>query len=298
MVSRVLTIFPGALGDLMLFAPTIAAIARRHPEAGIELMARYELAEFAVGRLPVSRAHSIDRREVALLFHDGGDDGARSFFRAFDLIYCFFNSDDDRFRQRLVAACTPGEVTFHRFRSDATEHIAAAYMKDVIGDARVEPATITLLPSDKEGASRLIRRLVGDEQFVAILPGSGSAKKNWPIEKFVALGDAVKSRRTVFILGPAERILEDALRAAGHLVIKDQALGAIAAITSMALAFVGNDSGVSHLAAATGSCGIVLFGPTDPHRWRPLGRVAVLHREPVEAIEVADVLAALRAEIR
>ena len=58
--------------------------------------------------------------------------------------------------------------------------------------------------------------------------------------------------------------LEDALRAAGHLIIKNQSLGTVAAIASMASAFVGNDSGVSHLAAATGTPGVVLFGPTDP----------------------------------
>lgn len=70
MSTRVLIIFPGALGDLICLAPTIAAIARRHRSAELELMARYELAEFAVGRLGITRAHSIDRREVALLFRE------------------------------------------------------------------------------------------------------------------------------------------------------------------------------------------------------------------------------------
>src|SRR5580704_10102736 len=64
MAARVLIIFPGALGDLICLAPTIHAITRRHRGAEIELMARMELAEFAVGRLRITRAHSIDRRDA------------------------------------------------------------------------------------------------------------------------------------------------------------------------------------------------------------------------------------------
>jgi heptosyltransferase III len=101
----------------------------------------------------------------------------------------------------------------------------------------------------------------------------------------------------VFILGPAESSLRDELSATRHRIIKDQPLGIIAAIASMASAFVGNDSGVSHLAAATGTRGVVLFGPTEPRRWRPLGRVTVLQREPIDSIEVSDVLAVLQREI-
>ena len=71
MTSRVLIIFPGALGDLICLAPTIAAIARRHPDAELELMARDGVgANSPVGRLGITRAYSIDRREVAMLFRE------------------------------------------------------------------------------------------------------------------------------------------------------------------------------------------------------------------------------------
>ena len=61
----------------------------------------------------------------------------------------------------------------------------------------------------------------------------------------------------------------------------------------MASAFVGNDSGISHLAAAIGTPGVVLFGPTDPRRWRPLGEVKVLacsSLHDLQALEVAQAL--------
>ena len=294
MASRVLIIFPGALGDLILLAPTIAVIARHHRYAELELMARYELAEFAVGRLDVARGHSIDRREVALLFRDAESAPAHSFFSAFDRIYCFFNTEDPDFRRRLIAACARGEVTFHRFRLDAEGHVATAYMKDVTRDAKHKDASINLLPNDVEAAARIVKA----KDFIAIFPGSGSSKKNWPIEKFCALADLLHVKTpAVFICGPAEDSVEKVLHASGHVTTKNQPLGTIAAIARRASAFVGNDSGVSHLAAATGTRGAVLFGPTDPAKWRPLGRVTVLHREPIDSISVGDVMSALGREI-
>src|ERR1700719_2937157 len=128
MSARVLIIFPGALGDLICLAPTIAAIARRHRRAEIELMARNELAEFAVSRLGIVRAHSIDRREVTLLFRESADDDgeqARLFFSPFERIYCFFSADDPGFRRALTNASAPGAATFHPFRPQRKGHVAA-----------------------------------------------------------------------------------------------------------------------------------------------------------------------------
>src|SRR5216684_7106246 len=93
---RVLVIFPGALGDLLCLVPAVCAIAHRNPGATLELMARGELARFAVGRLGFARGHSIDRREVGHLFaaDERVSEYAREFFGAFDHVYSFFAADD------------------------------------------------------------------------------------------------------------------------------------------------------------------------------------------------------------
>ena len=269
MSSRVLIIFPGALGDLICLVPTIAALARRHPDAELELMARAELGEFAVGRLGITRAYSIDRREVAMLFRESADDDdrPRRFFSVFNRIYCFFNSDDPLFQGALNAASGPEAVTFHPFRPRGEGHVAAGYLRDVTGNANLAGNSVHLLPSDVEDAARAISEIAEPKKFVAIFPGSGSPTKNWPIEKFLALADRLSEEtRAVFSLGPAEGSLDAVLHAAGHATIRNQPLGVVAAIARMASAFVGNDSGVSHLAAATGTPGVVLFGRTDPFR--------------------------------
>jgi heptosyltransferase-3 len=99
----------------------------------------------------------------------------------------------------------------------------------------------------------------------------------------------------VFVHGPAEAALESALAAHRSATLRGLELGAVAGIARLATAFVGNDSGVSHLASAAGACGVMLFGPTDPARWRPLGKIAVIRREPIASIEPAEVYAAICA---
>jgi hypothetical protein len=79
----------------------------------------------------------------------------------------------------------------------------------------------------------------------------------------------------------------------GPRVIANVELAEVAALARLARGFVGNDSGVSHLAAAAGAPGLAIFGPTDPARWRPLGRTTVIRREPLSALTMQEVEAAL-----
>jgi ADP-heptose:LPS heptosyltransferase len=300
-INRLLVIFPGALGDLMCLMPAIVAISRRHPGASVELMARFELARLAAGRSVVVRGHSIDAREVGELFADESSGGARRFFGDFDRVYSFFASDDLRFRARLAAA-TDGEVSFHPFRPGGEGHVSAGYLSAIgegvsLIDKRLEPTS-----DDLAAASRALAESKCDSSnLIVIFPGSGSPGKNWPPDKFAALASKLSlSNRAsvVVILGPAEASLEAIFREVGFPVLKDLDLPTVAAIARIASAFVGNDSGVSHLAAAVGAPGVVIFGPTDPARWRPLGpgggaRISVLSREPIDSIatrEVADAI--------
>jgi heptosyltransferase-3 len=323
-IKRVLVIFPGALGDLMCLMPALVAISRRHPGASIELMARFELARLVAGRTVVARAHSIDAREVGALFTESGAESARRFFADFDRIYSFFASDDRRFRARLAAA-TDAVVSFHPFRpdSDGDGHVSGAYLRSIDAavshsDSRLEPTSDDLAAA----ARALVESKCGSSNPIVIFPGSGSPAKNWPAAKFAAFAAKLTNRAAhpsykvphptldderrplpiqgegkscAVILGPAEVALEPIFREAGVPVAKNLDLPTVAAIARVASAFVGNDSGVSHLAAAVGASGVAIFGPTDPARWRPQGsgRIAVLRREPIDSIEVREVVDAL-----
>jgi ADP-heptose:LPS heptosyltransferase len=320
-IRRALVIFPGALGDLMCLMPALGAISRRHPGASVELMARFELARLAAGRTVVARGHSIDAREVGELFADETSGGARRFFGDFDRVYSFFASDDARFRARLAAA-TDGQVSFHPFRPDGEGHVSAGYLREIDAAASAMGARLEPTPDDLAAASRVLAESGCDSSnLIAIFPGSGSPGKNWPGEKFAALAARLPKRSGILrsadsapndkeagrndergsrlvILGPAETSLEPIFREAGVPVLKDLELPTVAAIARLAAAFVGNDSGVSHLAAAVGAPGVVIFGPTDPARWRPMGpggdaRIRILRGEPIDSIATGEVVCAI-----
>ena len=118
-----------------------------------------------------------------------------------------------------------------------------------------------------------------DGHRVALHAGSGGAAKRWPPERFAALAGEICGwdARPVLIEGPQDGDLTDAIRAeAAHLGVElAVAFGldipALAHLLAGCTAYVGNDSGVSHLAGLLGLPTLALFGPTDPAIWSPLG---------------------------
>jgi heptosyltransferase-2 len=291
--GRGLIIFPGALGDLICLIPAIRALGRRYPTFEFELMAREELARFAERRLTIVAGHSIDRREIALLFSEGGGESnlAHIFFRQFDRIDCFFAFDNNRFRSSLRQAAR-SEVSFYPFRPAGTGHVAECYLR-AIGAAISELGgnSIELLPDDLRRAQQKLHAFgLEPGRFVLILPGSGSARKNWPAENFALLADRIELiQRVVVVLGPAETGLAPSFQARTLSMVTDTELGELASIARLSRCFIGNDSGVSHLAAAAGSRGLVIFGPTDPERWRPIGDVKTIQKDPLQSLALDQV---------
>ncbi len=300
--KSILVIFPGALGDLICLIPTLQALAKRHDGAPLELMARAELARFATGRLGVAHGHSIDRREVAQLFAAGAGPiavEARAFFGSFAQVCSFFASDDEHFIAALDAASS-GRASHFPFRPPAAGHVAAGYLREI--DVTVSEEEAARLDCSfelhREDLDMAEDRLAGLGLYVGnyalILPGSGSIAKNWPAQNFVALAEMLARRmRPLVVLGPAEAGLEPIFTARALPVVANIELAEVAALARLAGCFVGNDSGASHLAAAAGARGVAIFGPTDPERWRPLGRTTVMRREPLSALAPAEVAAAL-----
>ena len=121
---------------------------------------------------------------------------------------------------------------------------------------------------------------VGD--FAVIHPFSGGPKKNWPLENFRAL--AARLPLTVKWSAGPEEILDDAVR------FND--LYKLGCWLSTARVYVGNDSGISHLAAAVGTPVVAIFTCTDPRVWAPRGtHVIVLENPSLEDVSRAVHLA-------
>lgn len=162
----------------------------------------------------------------------------------------------------------------------------------------LEVEAVFFLPADEANAAAkpLLERL--GERFVAIHPGSGSSRKNWPADRFAALAREFSSNHPwLLVEGPADRDAASLLRdLPGAVVGRDLPLGVLASVLSKARLYVGNDSGISHLAAAVGAPSLVLFGPTDPNVWGPRGRrVRALRAEgALQHLAVSSVVTAAR----
>ena len=213
-------------------------------------------------------------------------------------------------------------VSFHPFRPGGDGHVSAGYLRTVDADASQVVTRLEPTADDLAAASRVLAESKCDAAgLVVIFPGSGSPAKNWPAHKFAAL--AAMLAKGSGILRSADSALNDkedgqkdkeyyAWSRLGRLkrrsnlsfarpsvpVLKDLDLPTVAAVARLASAFVGNDSGVAHLAAAVGTPGVAIFGPTDPARWRPLGpgggaQITILRRVPIDSIEPREVAGAL-----
>jgi ADP-heptose:LPS heptosyltransferase len=132
-----------------------------------------------------------------------------------------------------------------------------------------------------------LTRHASGKKVLVLHPGAGSPRKRWPMERFMDLASAVAedgSAEVVCLVGPAERDLlslltREAARWGGR-VEPVQDLEKVLDWLQGAACFVGNDSGLTHLAAYGGTPTIAVFGPTNPDRWAPLGRsVKVLRGE-------------------
>ena len=147
---------------------------------------------------------------------------------------------------------------------------------------------LPLLPTDSS--------LARVEGATVIHAGSGSPAKNWPVDRFAALGKRLEAsgHRIAWLRGPAEGAPPPG--AAAFTQLADLSLKALAATLASSRLFIGNDSGVSHLAAAVGASTFALFGPTDPGVWRPDGPRVVTLRAPskqMTSLEVGAVVSCL-----
>ncbi len=267
--ARALVVFPGALGDLILLVPALAAL--RGAGQRIELSVRRALADLARAILPGPQGPAADGAAVASFFGAALDPALAAWLRGAARVDAWLGPDDTV--RRHVRALGVDDVRSHRVeRGDGDVHATIAYAR-ALG---VEPA-----PMPRVGAHWLAGAAAPSRpRALVVHPGAGARAKRWTAEGFRAVADAWRERggETVVLLGPAEENDVGWWRATGHEIAARLDLRDAAALIASAPWYVGNDSGMSHLAGLLARRGAVLFGPTRAARWRPLGgSLAALH---------------------
>lgn len=298
-MNRIAVIHAGAIGDLIQTLPTLAAVRRRWPAASITLIARPERA--ALARLAGTVDACVDIESCGLWRFFGDAPAGAPLPPALaetDLVLDFLTGGA---LERYMAGGMSPVVTFAPLPPAEWDRPAAEWINrqaaERLGLAEFPPTPEIPVPAAAIEAARglLAARGIGGA-FIAIHPGSGSLKKNWPIERFVEIARRLRrdrDRPIVWLAGPAE--LERGTLGGVGDAIGDLALDQVAAVLAAADGYVGNDSGVTQIASAVrrpdgGATPVLtLFGPTDARIWSPRGsHVRVLRAEDgrMESIDV------------
>jgi len=147
-------------------------------------------------------------------------------------------------------------------------HAAVAHLPFVFHPALPPPPGVPRIPVPEVPRTRVV-----------VHPFSGSLRKNWPLDRFETVARELNAEWAVAPDG-SERFSN---------------LYDLACWLAGARVFIGNDSGVTHLASAVETPVVALFGPTDPKVWAPRGpQVEIIEKPQIEEIEIDDVLAAAR----
>ncbi|MBT4485028.1 MAG: glycosyltransferase family 9 protein [Candidatus Latescibacteria bacterium] len=265
---NILLIRTGGLGDSLLTLPVAHTIKKIHSDMKFHILGNEMM--LSVARLSgiFDRYHYIDTGGFYKIFSDSApSEFLRSFFSKFDIVYFFTTAPEKEIKKTIIdSGARNCHVLDPRKPNNLKGHIAD-HLMTILGESHISPplAISTEFTIDQS----LTRKRSG----VLIHPGSGSRSKNWPLKNFIRLAESVTSQVS-FLLGPAEieRGMEKDILSEVFHVIKTESLSELLQVLSEAELYVGNDSGVSHLAAMCGTPCVVLFGATDPAVWRPVGR--------------------------
>ncbi|HWI57599.1 MAG TPA: glycosyltransferase family 9 protein, partial [Bacillota bacterium] len=279
--GKILVIRGGAIGDFILTLPAIAALRRQFPEARLEVLGYPHIVQLAMAGGLVNQAHPIDARPLAGFFARSGElaQDLVDFFSEFDLILSYLYDPDGIF-QTNVGRCSPAQFIAGPHRPDerAKLHATRTYLKPLerLAIFEADPVPRLDLAAQPEFPNQLV-----------LHPGSGSERKNWPEAKWAALLQALinsTSFQLLLVGGEAEgerlQRLSAALPPARTRVAQSLPLADLASLLARSEGFIGHDSGISHLAAAVGLPGVVLWGDTVEEVWRPPSDKVVVLRHP------------------
>jgi len=278
--AALLIVHQGALGDLVCIFPVIAALRRHFRPVGI--LCQEHLGRLAAAEGLVEASLPIEAAWTASLF--AGDAGleARRLFAPYTHFLAFSRSETlvsslQRLGDTRVCRIPPRPAAGRRV------HVAEHALEHIRGCGLL-PEHERTLPETAASATAPVEK--NRSKTVLIHPGAGSPRKRWPLEGFQDVAVQLEALRLSpeFVIGPAEQDLLPELARREAFVHRPVGSLDLLALLRSAAAYIGNDSGVSHLAAWAGLPSVVIFGPTDPARWRPRGDAVEIVQPPLDCM--------------
>lgn len=268
--GKILVIRGGAIGDFILTFPVLSALREQFPETHLEVLGYPHIADLAVAGGLVQRARSIEAQPLAGFFARSGNlsQELREYFASFDIIISYLY-DPDKIFQTNVASCSKAQFIAGPHRPDENRKIHAAKVF-------LQPLERLAIFEAEETPRLWLQSRATSFNQLAFHPGSGSERKNWPVKNWAELIETTLAETDYPILlvgGEADasrlQFLGGTIPRARLEIAENLKLVDLAARLQNCAGFVGHDSGISHLAAALGLPGLLLWGDTVEEIWRP-----------------------------
>jgi heptosyltransferase-3 len=295
---------PGAIGDCVLNLPLAEFMKESLAPGGVDILGHTEYIGILPGRTCVNGVRSIDSTDLHRLFVESktfdlaDGDPLINVFADYAWIVTFLGEADSDFEQNLIftANCShSAEVITLSMKPPKGyhQHITDFYRQQFIEQsgsslehwpARSSNSLVRATPADRAAGKTLLQDAGVDlsTKLVVIHPGSGGRSKCWHLDNFLAVAKELCSSGTevVFMLGPAEqeRFSRARLKDVNSVAtcLADLSLTQVLQVLSCTDGFVGNDSGITHLAAGMGIRTLAVFGPTNPAVYAPIGPVVTV----------------------
>lgn len=309
MKPAILVIRGGAIGDFVLTLPAIRLLREAFPNAHIEILGYKHIVSIACGRYYADASRSIEYGPLAAFFVPNGElpQDLVEYFGGFQQVVSYL-FDPDKIFEGNLRRCGVKHYIHVSPKIDDSAHASlqlALPLQQLALYLEGFAAELFPLPEDRSEAESLLAGKAGP--FVALHPGSGSERKNWPVERWADVAAHILDRSPeatlILVGGEADFERLDRLQAIlppGRVhELRNVSLPILAALLSKCRLFLGHDSGISHLAAASGAPCVLLFGPTDPGVWAPTNPGVTVVSGPKGALEeifVQDVERAIEAK--
>lgn len=297
--QRAAILQPGAIGDCILTLPLAAFMKETLQLGAIDMLGHADYVGILPGRTCIDCVRSIDTMDLHRLFVESpkfdlkDGDPLINIFSDYNWIATFLGEPNSSFEQNLIFTtnCSHSSevITLSMKPSeDFSGHLTEFYIQQFIKQSNLSLENWKLQPGKRLieatradmniGKELLRQRCINfQKKLVIIHPGSGGRNKCWHIDNFLAVAGELINKETevIFLLGPAElenfsySTVENIENTAPYL--KDLSLTQVLGLLCCTDIFIGNDSGISHLAAGLGIKTIVMFGPTKPNIYRPIG---------------------------
>lgn len=261
---RRLLIRPGAIGDCILALPALEHLKTDYTEvwvpSSVVPLIRFADSVRAIASTGIELV-GVGELDMPITL--------RAKLKSFDSIASWYGANRIEFREALSSLGVCCEFFRALPPANFTGHAIDFFAEQVGAPAGLVPH-ITISARERR-------------RTVVIHPFSGSPRKNWPLDRFRELASRLPIP-VEWTAGPEEELAE---------ATRFPDLGELTSWMASADLYIGNDSGITHLAAALRMRTLALFGPTSPRTWAPRGEnVRVLHRQRIEALSVECVLKA------